>query len=443
VVTSEPHPKWVDYVVRTRQSFLRTEEINQTYLSKLKGVAKALAPSETDPVKLFPIAHEDQTAFLIHKEGGAAIFFDVGQSAVLKSAFAGLRAADPLQTVFRLFVSTASLKISPRDGFLADKLGDVWSGPYDGPPFVDQETLNSVRGALFQYAVPGLEPVFESMIDIGIIAHEVYHYRVRQALRMDHLEQVIAAHYDQIVQVATEGTGPLGPRRRSKEERRKFERELQARREYYLAQRSMISEEIACDLYAFSCVVEIMLERAKNEREARGVLEIVLALNSIAFNFHLLHLAFTERAQLFVDGQANADLPGSMSLYNLRRVALGILSSYWSAGKMEELNPSLCAEHDNDLSQHFQVLENRIYIEMANSILMPAIPMLKGCFALLDRTFPVESRPALEPAENGSERLFYSSLAFRLDQGVLDRMLKSGRDTMRQRMLPFVYSLSR
>jgi hypothetical protein len=397
----------------------------------------ALAPEKSDLIGLFPIAHEDQTAFIVCNEKESAIFFDVGQSAVLKSAFASLRSADPQQTAFRLFLGTASLKISPGDRFLADKLGDAISRPYDGPPLVDKETLEDARGALFRYAHPSLQSLFDTIVDFGIVAHELYHYRAHRSLIIDELDQFVAAHYAELVQTATVSAGPLKGNFESPAKLGKFNRELLAKQDYYNKERRMISEEIACDLYAFTSVAEWLLRRTTNANEMPELLEMLIALNSISFNFHLLHLAFTERAVNFADGIIGSDLPGSMSLYNLRRVAIGVLSSHWSAAVIAHASASAGSGQIETLAERFQILQNRIYVEMANIILAPAIPMLNTCFASIDQTFPRETRPSTEPTVNTAERLFFSSLAFRLDANVLKTMLKSGPDGLQGRVLPF------
>ncbi len=433
----DPTPAWVEYVLRTRQSYLGNVQLDEQYYSQLERVYTYLVPEKSDLVGLFPIAHEDQTAFIVCNERDAGIFFDVGQSAILKSAFASLRSTDPQQAIFRLFLGTATLKISPGDRFLADKLGDARSGPYNGPQFVDEQTLRDARGALYGYAQPALQSLFDTIVDLGIVAHEMYHYRTHRLLAIAEIEQLVAANYDDFVGIATRGTGPFRVETNSTAQKEQYERELQAKHDYYHKERRMVSEEMACDLYAYISLATLILESTNGGFRSQGILETVLALNSIAFNFHLLHLAFTERAELFADGEIKNDFPGHTFMYNLRRVSVGILSSIWTADMILN-DDSGSPTQKAALAEWLQVLQNRIYVEMSNSILMPAIPMLNSCFDLVEQTFPRETRREPEPTADPDERLFFSSLSFRLEENVLNRMLKSGAaQALRKRVLPF------
>lgn len=417
---SKDVPKWVDYILRTRQSYLTSTDLNDTLLSRIDLIFQRLAPNDNNLTGLFPVAHEDQTAFIVIKER-AAIFFDVGQAAIIKSAFAYLSTPDYQQKIFQLFLSAASLKISPGDQFLADKIGDAASTPYDGSRFIDEATLRDSRGTLHRYTNEEIQSLFDTVVDNSIIAHELYHYRTKTSQQISKIDQQVADHYESFVEAATTISGPLRIPEESETQRSKRQRELISMRQYYLDQRDMISEEMACDFYAFTCLTNYLLKDITEQSEANAIIELLVALNSIAFNFHLLHLAFTQRAQTFADGNHKKDLPNFSSLYNLRRIAIGVLSSEWAAHLIDHFNQAN-GKHQSEISKHFQLLQNRLYIEMSPT-LIASIPMLHDIFSLVDSTFPRDSRRPPQPTENNFDRLFLSSLLPRLNPGVLSSTL--------------------
>jgi hypothetical protein len=438
---SKPQPKWLEYVLRSRRTYIKDVELTEKYSSSLTWIYDLVRPAQSDLLGIFPIAHEDQTAFIVCKDNESAVFFDVGQAAILKSAYAALRADDPETEVFQLFLATASLKISPADHFLADKLGDSWSGPYDASVFGVRD-LDAARETLGRYAAADFQPLFDLIVDGTIIAHELYHHRSRRSQIVVEMEQLIANNYDEFVKVATEDIDVFSVENTTGEQRERQGRERRLKRDYYLRERRMIVEEMACDLFAFTNVTSMILARLAPE-VSRKTLEDIIALHSIAFNLHLLHLAFTERAQLFAAQGLEYELPGSMSLYNLRRLAVGVLSSECCARIMSDTAASETQSRTAraNLSRHFQELQNHVYFAMAKDVVMPAIPKLKGCFELIEETFPRRLRGEPTPTANPSERLFVSSLAFHLDQSVLNRMLRSGTDSLRKQLLPFVTEL--
>jgi hypothetical protein len=248
-------PPWLTYVLKTRRSYIKDIKLAEGYSATLAGLYDMLRPAQSTLLGLFPVAHEDQTTFAICKETEAAIFFDVGQAAILKSAYAAMRSNDPETAVFKVFLSTASLKVSPADRFLADRLGDSWSGPYDGPPFADPQQLPQARATLARYLRADLQRTFELIVDCTITAHEVYHYRAHQSQNIPEIEEVIARHYDAFVKVATEDVDTFPIKHLSEAQKQQYAKERSLKRDYYAQERRMVAEEMACDLFAFISVV--------------------------------------------------------------------------------------------------------------------------------------------------------------------------------------------
>ena len=251
------------------------------------------------------------------------------------------------------------------------------------------------------------------------------------------IEDLISNKYEELVETATADAGPLRVYGATEEEKSEYQRELSAKRGYYFNERRMVSEELACDFFAFTFLAKSIAAGERRADDLRLRFEMFVGLFTIVFNFHLLHMAFTARAKLFSEGHTPAT-PDSMSLYNLRRVAITVLGSSFLAHVLADLGALTSGETAESVSQYFQELQSRIYVEMSNSILMPAIPMLKSCFRSVDSLFPRELRAAATPTTAPAERLFLSSLAFKLDRDVLSDMLSRGHDGLIEQLYPYI-----
>ncbi len=417
-------PSWLIYLVRTRQSYIQPVVLTEGYQRQLDHFYSLLEPEPSDLHGLFPVADEDQTSFIICKDDGAAIFFDVGQAAILKSAYAAMCSDDPETAVFKLFLATASLKIGRTDGFIADRLGDCWTDPYDGDSMTNPELLAAARGTLDAYRQLSAQPLFNAVIDCSILAHEMYHYRSHHDLKEQEIEDFVQHLFPKLVAVATEDTSAFPTGKLTDEKRNRYARERAAKRDFYLGNQASLAEEIACDAFALIETTNVVAEGMDPDMTLTDRFKIVIALYSIAFNLHLLHLAFTERARFYLTHDLGDEFPGNFSFYNLRRIAVSVLGGEFYAATVAKGQGRPDEAMHQASSAEMQQLLNHLYIEMSEYITMPAIPRLNGCFELIEKTYPRSSRPAAEPIADANERLALSALHMNLDQGVVQEMFE-------------------
>ncbi len=410
---------WVPLVLRTRQSYINPIILKPAYKQTLEELKDHLLPEELDSIDIFPIADESQSSFIIKKNDGAAIFFDIGQSMILKTAFAATYSLRPQDLLFYVFLSAASLHVSKSDQFFTDKLGDCTTPTYEGEPTVNKALLDNAQGTLSVYLKPEYQSLYNLVFDSTIIAHEFYHHHVQLKGHIPAIFEPIDSNYLQFVELVFSDLSVTSLDDLPKEIQDKLERERLGRRNHNLDNRKKISEEMACDYYAMKKTLELFVSNQTSNLDYSGIKAFV-AIHSIVFNFHLLHLAFLERASFYQKNDPTVDFEDSMSLFNIRRVAIGVLTSELVAEELAGYDP---AKKDL-ISANLQQFQNELYIEMGNDLIQPCIIRLGSCFKLIEDHFPKNERPEPTPINDVDERLYLSALKNRLNPYVISEMLE-------------------
>ena len=424
----EEVPKWVSYMQSTRQSYIRPLKLTDDYLNHLMYLYNTFVPSEKDFLGIYPISDELQTAFVTTQKEGIGLFYDVGQIAILRSAYAHLYSDDPEMNVFNLFLSSASLRICKRDKFFTDKLGDCWTENYDGESIINSDQLANGKGFLEPLSKEFYQPLYNFIIDSSILNHEFYHYLTEKNQVVPEVEQIVEDYFDLILDHANNDTSLISTDHLDAEKLKKYNIERELIREYFAQPkiRTELKEEIACDIYALRCTGHAVSESFSFLKQDPGGFYTFISLYSIMFNFHALHAGCVRRSEFYSRHDRNDYLKGEMFAYNIRRVAVSFIASIldWSPlfhglGNYAKNNQTMIK-----FSEDLQLNLSNIYVDMCDRFIIPVTMRLNFCFDLIEEQFPKKERIESEPISDPNERLFLSALPFRLDQKVAEGLFQ-------------------
>lgn len=422
-------PKWIEHQQLDLQSYIKPIILKEEYQKTLDSIYNFCKPNECHIHGYYSIASENQTAYIILADNSSAIFYDIGQAAILKSAYSYLYSETPETKIFKLFQSCACLEISKNDHFLCDKLGDLWTVEYNGPSVIEPSKLSKAQGTLTKYLHKAHQPLFNLILDSSIMNHEFYHLRVSQNLLIPEIEETVEELYEQIAIQSTSNGGPfvygsdvdLNSLEKNAKERKLI-------REHYLDEtnRKNYSEEIACDFYALQQTAIVAANCYPDFLENPAFFSTFIGLYYIKFNLHLLHLGFTERAKFYVENKRGDLLDERMFIYNLRRNSISVIASIldWSEIFKGVGNYAQSEETMKIFSENLQHFFNNLYLEMCDKIIIPTTIRLNSCFDIIQEKFPKEQRPIPETILNPNERIYLSGFGFNLNHEIVNEMLE-------------------
>lgn len=427
-------PKWVSLLANARQTYLKPLLLQQNYESVIydifegikRDIERECGTNVGDLVGIFPIADEEQTAFASCTDNEAALFFDIGQTIILKSAFTGLLSKGSEVDIFRLFQASAALNVARKDGFYADKFGDSWSVLSTNEEMVRPDLLSAGRAGLAKVVQPESREWYSLIVDASIISHEIYHYLVSRGLAIRDIELYVDEVYEQAVDVAANDISAFNVDSISPEGRVKYAKEREIKRAHYLSRKSHLSEEIGCDVFSFIKTFDIVAQHKDDDVFESNHYLPILALFFVSFNFHLLHLAFLDIVGFYREHPSNEIRKNAGSTFNLRRIAVQTIACDWVAGILENRvnNDGNDAPGRAEISRDLQEFLNTIYLALSNDIFIPTTAKLMNCIRLVESAFPDRDASDALPIADASERLRISDLMSRLDSKILESTLK-------------------
>jgi len=375
--------------------------------------------------KLYLTSNSNQSSFIRRNlNNESAIFFDVGESLLLKSSFSKMFNGYVLPTghkdldLLSLMFTAASLSASKSDEKYADLIGDSRSQPYLFN-FLDDRIFDSVTGSLSGYLTSSNLQLFSLIVDASILGHECYHYRFKEGFRDNNITKFLDQHYDQFVQESVEvDFSYFTNMRTTTKAKLKTQDEAKLRLNRYKHNKNHLIEEIECDLFGLKILLEFLENRSFQNLNEIEILDKATPLYFLDRCLHLLHTGTIKRTHFYRTHHKQNYLPDDLGDFNLRRVALAHYSSELVArAKSQQIRDSAERLHSFNVAYQACLEElGKIYYEVCELFLMPCIVRLNDSFACIEEVYPLPHRKGAKGVTSHEDRLFYSGLSYRVDQ---------------------------
>ena len=268
----------------------------------------------------------DQSCWL---HDGRAVFFDVYQSAAIKSLLGGLTGGYPTfsHQVKRCLALALSHDEPGMSRAILDQASDNPAHHYRH----HESTLEDgtrVLGALMRSI--GREELF-LVVDQFLLAHELFHFLVKAGDPIaTRNQQVVSTQFDDIVGAVCYFRAPdFGDRLRRQtnaslsEQAVENERQRQQRQEAsYQRNRHSLVEEIACDWFAFNTISSSFGLTFFSKHDPLEVYSRFLQIAFLVMSVINLHQAMLKRALLVASGAPSSEAPDDLSDMHLRLTSM-------------------------------------------------------------------------------------------------------------------------
>jgi hypothetical protein len=321
----EKHFEWATQKVAFYSELFDTNAVNKRYFHHIFRFANSVLGEKIIPIEL--VATFRQSSFIYHRKNESAIFFDLGQSFLLKSIFKTIASGRGFSALVEIFKQSACLYIVNQDYNFASLLSKHPLVPYQNYYLCKESDLAFYAKIMSRYKEILQSSEFYTLVDNFIIGHEIFHYLNHRKHSIEGFKKYSGEYFenalneccyeqrDDFAEIASYyGRNPI-----SKEGLEKIRSDLASRRIDYIARKEKLIEEIECDYFAFLYMTRFI--RRDQEKSIESV-KFFCNLFYILFCFFDLHFAINRRFLHSISSGISSTKPPDIADINLRKVAL-------------------------------------------------------------------------------------------------------------------------
>lgn len=300
----------------------------QEFENFLRHFCEVLVPTSVNDFSLEFVKTARQSSFISHRGQETAIFFDICQSLILKTMLSQVLSGESYVKMTYLLRECAALYVSPYENNFALL---IQRARFSMEPEVFFKESSGMSGTLSSYGEALKDRATFRIIDLMILAHEVFHLLEARKGRIHKEIPVVAeACYDfaltqccyerepNFEQIATYN----GRVELSNQQLASIKGDLINRRSHYGEQKEKILEEVRCDLFSFSAVIEFFTANSRLDFNKQWLRVLCCQLYFIVFCLVDIHFAVTRRAFLSFKFNVFHQRPGSVADIHFRKMAV-------------------------------------------------------------------------------------------------------------------------
>ncbi|NHE55786.1 hypothetical protein [Cyclobacterium plantarum] len=317
--------EWATQKVEFYSELFDTKTVNKGYFHHIYGFAKSVLGEKIIPIEL--VATFRQSSFIYHRKNQSAIFFDLGQSFLLKSIFKTIASGAGFSALVEIFKQSACLYIVTQDYNFASLLSKHPLVPFQKYYSCKEDDLAFYGNIMSRYKEVLQSTEFYKIVDNFIIGHEIFHYLSHRKHSVEWFKRSSDEYFeDALNQCCYEQRGDFaeiasyyGRIKLSKESLEKIRSDLASRRIDYIARKEDLTKEIECDLFAFTYMTRFI---CKDQEKSIDSVLFFCKLFYILFCIFDLHFAINRRFLLSIRSSISCTKPPDIADINFRKVAL-------------------------------------------------------------------------------------------------------------------------
>lgn len=317
------HYQWSSEKAEKLCEVINISNLNEKIFSHVFKFANDLLEDNIIPIEF--ISSFRQSSFITHRKDESAIFFDIGQSFILKNICFAISNRNGFPVIANILKQSGSLTLAYDNltyAFFTNELPIDFSKQFYN---VDQFSLKSYSNYLSNKSF--LNPNHDTLIDKYIVGHELFHYlKHRKLLNVDDWK-ISNSYYDLALIHCCYHEQPnfqeiaslYGRIQLSEKKLKEMYVDLTERKKYYLRYRNEITEELTCDIFSFQ---QLMFENFRNEEMTESSLKDFCFFFYFLFCIFDLHLAMTNRFRHSLNSGIKSLKPSNIADMNFRKVAV-------------------------------------------------------------------------------------------------------------------------
>ncbi len=364
------HYEWTVEKAKYYSEVFEFGRINSKYFSHLTDILEIYFDSQELPVEL--VSTFRQSSFITHRKDQSAIFFDFGQSFILKNIFKQISDGKGFSRITEILKQSGCLSILNQDYRYA-KL--IFICPQI--PFVNYYLANNNDLKIYSESLQSISkilstPYFTEMIDHYIIGHELFHYLKKRNLTEGDWEQESKGYFDfSLAQCCYENHPDFkkiatyyGKVMIDNDGLNKIRRDLEIRRDYYNLNKDFLIEEITCDMFSFKMIAELLnYKYSLNNFQLKNLCYLFYMIFSIFDLYYAINKRFSLSSKSSIHDVKSAESAN----INFRKVALVeimcnyLIDKFFPENSNSKKRNSFYSDFHNDMFK-FKLMVDNLYI---------------------------------------------------------------------------------